>query len=156
MTIVEQQAGALLVAADPFFDRSRDQITALAARFKVPAIYESREFVVAGGLISYGASVATAYHEAGIYIGKILKGAKPADLPSNCQLSLNCSSTSRLLKQSVSRLRRHFSPALMKLSNSPSLFYLTTNFASLVSGGVDIDIPFARHQIFGLSVGECG
>jgi putative ABC transport system substrate-binding protein len=81
MTIVEQQAGALLVAADPFFDRSRDQITALAARFKVPAIYESREFVVAGGLISYGASVATAYHGAGIYIGKILKGAKPADLP---------------------------------------------------------------------------
>ena len=81
MTIVEQQAGALLVVADPFFDRSRDQITALAARFKVPAIYESREFVVAGGLISYGASVATAYHGAGIYIGKILKGAKPADLP---------------------------------------------------------------------------
>src|SRR5262245_4031125 len=61
MTIAEQQAGALLVVADPFFDRSRDQIVALAARFKVPAIYESREFVVAGGLISYGASVAAAY-----------------------------------------------------------------------------------------------
>jgi ABC-type uncharacterized transport system substrate-binding protein len=81
MTIAEQQAGALLVVADPFFDRSRDQIVALAARFKVPAIYESREFVVAGGLISYGASVAAAYHGAGIYIGKILKGAKPSDLP---------------------------------------------------------------------------
>jgi ABC-type uncharacterized transport system substrate-binding protein len=80
-TIVEQKAGALLVAADPFFSRSHDKIIALAARFKVPAIYESREFVVAGGLISYGASVATAYHDAGIYIGKILKGAKPADLP---------------------------------------------------------------------------
>jgi putative ABC transport system substrate-binding protein len=60
---------------------SRDQIISLAARFKVPAIYDSREFVVAGGLISYGASVAAAHHGAGIYIGKILKGVKPADLP---------------------------------------------------------------------------
>ena len=81
MTAVEQQAGALLVAADPFFNRSRDQIISLAARFKVPAIYDSREFVVAGGLISYGASVEAAHHGAGIYIGKILKGVKPADLP---------------------------------------------------------------------------
>jgi putative tryptophan/tyrosine transport system substrate-binding protein len=81
MTAVEQQAGALLVAADQFFNRSRDQIISLAARFKVPAIYESREFVVAGGLISYGASVAAAHHGAGIYIGKILNGVKPADLP---------------------------------------------------------------------------
>src|SRR5262249_30770589 len=79
--IVEQQAGALLVAADPFFSRSRDQIIALAARFKVPAIYESREFVVAGVLISNGASFAAAYHGAGIYISNILKGFKPADLP---------------------------------------------------------------------------
>ena len=81
MTAVEQQAGALLVAADPFFNRSRDQIISLAARFKVPAIYDSREFVVAGGLISYGASVEAAHYGAGIYIGKILKGVKPADLP---------------------------------------------------------------------------
>ncbi|MFZ0238590.1 MAG: ABC transporter substrate-binding protein [Xanthobacteraceae bacterium] len=81
MAVVEQRAGAVLVAADPFFNRARDQIVALAARFEVPAIYESREFVVAGGLISYGASVAVAHHGAGIYIGKILKGAKPADLP---------------------------------------------------------------------------
>ena len=81
MAVVEQRAGAVLVAADPFFNRAHDQIVALAARFEVPAIYESREFVVAGGLISYGASVAAAHHGAGIYIGKILKGAKPADLP---------------------------------------------------------------------------
>jgi putative tryptophan/tyrosine transport system substrate-binding protein len=81
MAVIEQQAGALLVAADPFFNRSHDQIIALAARFKVPAIYDSREFVVAGGLLSYGASVAAAHHGAGVYIGKILKGVKPADLP---------------------------------------------------------------------------
>src|SRR5262245_2075533 len=81
MTAVEQQASALLVAADPFFNRSRDHIISLAARFKLPAIYDSREFVVAGGLVSYGASVAVAHHGAGIYIGKILKGVKPAELP---------------------------------------------------------------------------
>ena len=81
MTIAERQAGALLVAADPFFNRSHDQIISLATRLKLPAIYESREFAAAGGLISYGASVAAAYHGAGIYVGKILKGAKPADLP---------------------------------------------------------------------------
>jgi putative ABC transport system substrate-binding protein len=81
MTIGQQQFGALLVAADPLFNRLRDQIVALAAQYKVPAIYESREFVVAGGLISYGASVAVAYHGAGVYAGKILKGVKPSDLP---------------------------------------------------------------------------
>ena len=81
MTIAERQAGALLVAADPLFYRSHDQLISLATRLKLPAIYESREFAVSGGLISYGASVAAAYHGAGIYVGKILKGAKPADLP---------------------------------------------------------------------------
>jgi putative ABC transport system substrate-binding protein len=81
VTIVQQQVGALLVAADPLFNRLHDQIVALAARYKVPAIYESREFVVAGGVISYGANVAAAYHGAGVYAGKILNGVKPADLP---------------------------------------------------------------------------
>lgn len=81
VTIVQQQVGALLVAADPLFNRLHDQIVALAARYKVPAIYESREFAVAGGVISYGANVVAAYHGAGVYAGKILNGVRPADLP---------------------------------------------------------------------------
>jgi putative tryptophan/tyrosine transport system substrate-binding protein len=79
--LAQQGAGALLVAADPFFNQRRDEIVALAAGHKVPAIYSSREFVAAGGLMSYGASIADAYHGAGNYAGRILGGAKPMDLP---------------------------------------------------------------------------
>ena len=74
---------ALLVAADPLFNEMYDQIVALTTRYKIPAIYASREFVVAGGVISYGASVADAHRGAGVYAGKILKGAKPAGFASS-------------------------------------------------------------------------
>jgi putative tryptophan/tyrosine transport system substrate-binding protein len=77
----ERQAGALLVASDPFFFAQRERIVTLAARHAMPAIYFSREFAAAGGLISYGARISDAYRQAGIYTGKILKGAGPADLP---------------------------------------------------------------------------
>jgi ABC-type uncharacterized transport system substrate-binding protein len=80
-TLVELRAGALIVSVDPFLTNHRAQIVALAARHAVPAIYGVREFAIAGGLMSYGNDLADAYRQEGIYAGKILSGAKPADLP---------------------------------------------------------------------------
>ena len=74
-----RRKGAVLVANDPLFTTSRDRIVALAARHAVPAIYTTREFAEAGGLISYGASLPDVYRLAGNYAGRILKGANPAD-----------------------------------------------------------------------------
>jgi len=80
-SLVELQAGSLVVAGDAFFFTRREQLVALASRHKVPAIYVFREFAAVGGLISYGASITASFRESGVYAGKILKGAKPADLP---------------------------------------------------------------------------
>src|SRR6516225_6860456 len=81
-TCLQLRAGALQVAADPFFNSRREQIVALAARYMLPAIYEWRYFVTLGGLASYGTSLADGFRQGGIYTGRVLKGAKTTDLPT--------------------------------------------------------------------------
>jgi len=80
-SLIQRQASALIVQLDPFLDGSRKQVVALAARHAVPAIAAHREFAAGGGLISYGASLADAYRLEGNYVGRLLKGERPAELP---------------------------------------------------------------------------
>jgi len=92
-TLVVKRASALVVSDDALFTNRRDVLAALAARHAVPAIYGRREFANAGGLMSYGASTPDQYYQCGVYVGRILRGAKPADLPflrpTKFELTLN-------------------------------------------------------------------
>jgi putative ABC transport system substrate-binding protein len=80
-SLVQQRARGLVIGIDAFFSRRMKQLAALALRYRVPAIYQRREFAAAGGLMSYGGSVADRYRLAGVYAGRILNGEKPSDLP---------------------------------------------------------------------------
>jgi putative tryptophan/tyrosine transport system substrate-binding protein len=80
-SLARQEVAALLVGADPFFDPRRDRLIELVAQHRVPAIYQFRDYALAGGLMSYGASITDLYRQVGVYVGRVLKGEKPADLP---------------------------------------------------------------------------
>jgi putative ABC transport system substrate-binding protein len=99
-SFVRERPDALFVGGDPFFAARRVQLALLAGRHGVPAIYQDREFASAGGLMSYGSNIADTYRQMGVYIGRILKGAKPADLPvlqaSKFELVINAE-TARML-----------------------------------------------------------
>ena len=81
VALVDQRVEALFIGGSPFFDTRRDRLIALAAQHRVPTIHLFREHTAAGGLISYGPSITDGYHQVGVYAGRILKGAKPAELP---------------------------------------------------------------------------
>jgi putative tryptophan/tyrosine transport system substrate-binding protein len=101
---LRERPDAVLVGLDPFFNSRRVQLVHLATRFGVPASYPARDFAEAGGLISYGANIADAWRQAGVYSGRILKGAKPAELPvvqsSKFELVINAE-TARMLRLEV-------------------------------------------------------
>jgi putative ABC transport system substrate-binding protein len=80
-SIIKADAGALIVIGSPFFTSKSEMLVALSARHAIPAIYDLRDYVAAGGLISYSASFTDAYRHAGVYAGQIVKGAKPSELP---------------------------------------------------------------------------
>jgi putative ABC transport system substrate-binding protein len=105
--LAEQRVHGIVVTADPFFNFRRKQVIALAARHAMPAIYQWREFVEDGGLMSYGPNIAEAYYQAGVYAGRLLKGAKIADLPvvqpDKFELVIN-RTTTKALGLEISRL----------------------------------------------------
>ena len=107
-SVVEARTGALLVGGDPLFNSRIEQFVGLAVRHAIPTMYSYREFVVAGGLISYGVSLTETYRQVGLYAGRILKGEKPAELPviqaTKLDLTINLKTAKALGLQIPDRL----------------------------------------------------
>jgi putative ABC transport system substrate-binding protein len=109
----------LVIGPDSFFNTRNEQLATLALHYRVPAVYNDQPFVIAGGLMSYGANITDQYRIAGLYAGRILKGEKPGDLPVQQSTKLSCSLTSRLPTRSASPSRRRCSPLPTRSSNEP-------------------------------------
>jgi putative tryptophan/tyrosine transport system substrate-binding protein len=105
----QRRAGAFLVGSGTYFPSRLQQIVTLAARDAIPTMYSIREYVEEGGLMSYGNDIADGYRRAGLYVARILKGEKPADLPVDQPPSSSLLSTSRVPKYSGSKCRPGFS-----------------------------------------------
>ena len=107
---VAKQADALVVSGELFFDSQREKIVSFSSRHRVPAVYGWREYVVAGGLVSYGTDLPNSYRQAAIYAGRILKGEKPASLPvmqpTRFQLTINLKTTRALGPTGLTRSAR--------------------------------------------------
>ena len=101
----QRHVGAVFVGSGNVFNTHMEQLAALAARHALPTIHTNREYVVAGGLMSYGSSSANVWHQAGIYTGRILKGEKPADLPVEQAVRIELTSTSKRRRRSGSNFR---------------------------------------------------
>ena len=110
-TMARQRIDALVVKADPFFISQRERLVALAARHAMLAIYPLTVFVKVGGLMSYGGNLADSYRQEGTYTGRILKGAKPADLPIQQSTKFELSINLKAAKHSVSLHHPRCSPA---------------------------------------------
>ena len=119
--IAQDKIPGLIIGVDPFFDTVRDKNIALAARQRLPTLFQFREHAEAGGLMSYGVDIADAYRQVGIYTARILKGEKPADLPCFNQPSLNSSSILKLRKRSGLLCRQAYFRLLTTSSNNPWL-----------------------------------